>query len=315
MKKILILIGLLLIVIILIIRPKYIKDLRLAEKKLESYVTSVIDTPIASVQYYRSGKGYPIIISHGITGGFDQGLGLAKNYIGEDYDFIAVSRFGYLGSELPEDSSPDAQADAYKHLLDKLDVDKAFVFGNSAGGTSAIRFAMKYPNRCLGLILVSSNVPTKASMPPKPIMNAFFGSNFLYWGVSALMKENMLKMIGVTKFIQEGMTKQEKDKLLNEIVIGGLPIALRTKGVINDMFTSNPDINNNYSYEQIKVPTLIIHAKDDTLCSYNEALLISKRIENAKLVSFEQGGHLILHHEDEVRDKISNFIKSLDNKN
>jgi pimeloyl-ACP methyl ester carboxylesterase len=311
-KKVLILVGLLLIIIFLIIRPKYIKDLRLAEKTLASYVPSVTTTPIVSVQYYREGKGYPIIIAHGITGGFDQGLGLAKNYVGEGYDFIAVSRFGYLGSELPVDSSPDAQADVYKYLLDKLNIEKAFVFGNSAGGTSAIKFAMKYPDRCLGLILVSSNVPTKVSMPPKPVMKAFFGSDFLYWGLSSLMKENMLKMIGVTKSIQEGMTKEEKDKLLNEIIISGLPISLRTKGVINDMFVSNPDINDNYCYEQIKIPTLIIHAKDDTLCSFNEAFAISKRVNNAEFVSFEQGGHLILNHEDEIKNKIANFIKSLD---
>jgi pimeloyl-ACP methyl ester carboxylesterase len=310
-----IIIGLILLVLVILflifVLPKYIKRLNAAKNTLSAYNTNLVKTPAGVVEYYRKGSGYPVLISHGITGGFDQGIGLARNYIGREYDYIAVSRFGYLNSELPRDSSPEAQADAYKYLLDELNIDKAFIFGNSAGGTSAIKFAMKYPDRCLGLILVSSNVPAGGALPPKPVMKAVFGSDFIYWSVAKLMKENMLSMIGVPESIKGNLTEEEKERILDEIVLGALPISLRTKGVINDMFLSNPDINNNYKFEKVDVPVLMVHCKDDTLCPYEEALAVSKRMPKAELATMEIGGHLILGKEPDTQKKITSFIDAV----
>jgi len=300
-----------LIFAILAVLPQYLKDLRSAKKALSLFRTEIVDTPITAIEYYRTGQGNPILISHGITGGPDQGLGLAKCYIGGEYDLIAVSRFGYLGSPLPKDSSPDAQADVYKHLIDKLGIDKTFIFGNSAGGTSAIKFALKYPDRCLGLILVSSIVPSKVKSVPKAVMQTIFGSNFIYWSFVNLMGDNMLSFAGVPKANFKGLTRQEKDVLLNDIIMGGFPIESRTKGIINDMYVSNPDINNNYAFEQIKVPVLMFSAMDDTLCSYQESLAVSKKISIIDFVEFEKGGHIILGNENEIQKRIANFIETI----
>lgn len=312
MKKVLLSLGLLLIIVLAFVIPKYIRDLRAAQKKASVYRAMAVTLADTSIEYLRSGNGQPILVSHGITGGFDQGLGLSRLYIGGQYDIIAVSRFGYLGSTFPKDSSPEAQADAHKRLLDELKVDKTFVFGNSAGGTSAIKFAMKYPERCKGLILVSSVVPlkTQPKMAPKPLMKVIFGNNFIYWSFVKLMNENMLKMAGVPEPILKDLSKQKKAALMGEIILGGFPINQRTKGVINDMYLSNPDINHNYAFEQIKVPVLIISAKDDPLCLYEGAFTLKEAIPNAKLVSYETGGHLILGHEKEIQKEISEFIKS-----
>jgi pimeloyl-ACP methyl ester carboxylesterase len=314
MKRVLIVLAILLIIALLVTIPKYLRDMKLAQKKVNFLKGAVINTTIAPIEYYRTGKGAPILISHGITGGFDQGLGLAKQYIGGEYDLISVSRFGYLGSPLPEDSSPDAQADAYMHLLDTLNIEKTFIFGNSAGGTSAIKFALKYPERCSGLILVSSNVPVEVTMPPKPVMQAVFGSNYIYWLTVKIMGENMLPAAGVTKEMLKDMSKAEKEVLIKDVIMSGFPISSRTSGVINDMYISNPDINNNYSFDQIKVPVLMIHAKDDPLCSYQGAQMMSKRISNNEFVSFENGGHIIIGHENEIQKSIASFISSISKK-
>ncbi len=52
------------------------------------------------------------------------------------------------------------------------------VFGNSAGGPSAMWFAMDHPERTEGLILHSSAAPNPpAATPPRWQV----GCNFLYW--------------------------------------------------------------------------------------------------------------------------------------
>ena len=301
--------GLILTITLIIAVPSYLQDVRAGEEKLSAYQTSTIATPIVPVEYYRTGQGEPLLISHGITGGFDQGLGLAESYIGSGFDLIAVSRLGYLGTPLPKNASPDIQAEVYKDLLDKLNIEKTYVFGTSAGATSAIKFAMMYPERCSGLILVSSNVPSDVKMPPRLVMQSVFGSDFIFWSAVKIGRYNMLPIAGVPAAIITNLSRPEKQSLLNNTVMSGFPVSSRTKGIINDMYVSNPDINNNYAFEQISVPVLMIHAKDDPLCSYEGALVVAERIPDIKLVSFEQGGHLILGNEKVVQQEIAAFIK------
>lgn len=300
--------------LLLLILPRYLKDLRVAKEQLARLATTTIDTPVATIEYYRTGTGVPVLISHGITGGYDQGLGLARLYMGDGYDLIATSRFGYLGSSIPDDSSPDAQADAYAHLLDDLELDRAYIMGNSAGGTSAIKFALKYPERCLGLILVSSNVPSESAprLAPKALSKVLFGSDLAYWLFVKLMGENMLPMIGAPKSITATLTQDQRAELLAGVIMGGLPISERTAGVINDMYLSNPDINRGYPFQAIKVPTLIISAKDDPLCLNTGAQAISEQIADSRLISFETGGHLLLGREQAVRQVIADFTRTSD---
>ncbi len=65
-----------------------------------------------------------MLVSHGIGGGFDQGLGLADGYLGDGYTVIAPSRFGYHATPLPADATPASQADAFVCLLDSLQIEK-----------------------------------------------------------------------------------------------------------------------------------------------------------------------------------------------
>jgi 4,5:9,10-diseco-3-hydroxy-5,9,17-trioxoandrosta-1(10),2-diene-4-oate hydrolase len=51
-------------------------------------------------------------------------------------------------------------ADALKDLLDELDIVQAHLVGNSLGGGTAVRFALRYPERAGRLVLMG---PTPAA--------------------------------------------------------------------------------------------------------------------------------------------------------
>ncbi|GAI22086.1 unnamed protein product, partial [marine sediment metagenome] len=212
-----------LIILPLSLAPGYVRKKRIAQQRLENISSKVVNTSHGKIEYVISGEGYPIIVSHGITGGVDQGLGMADTYIGEGFQIIAVSRYGYLNTSLPDDPSPIAQADAYAELLDKLNIKKAVIFGNSAGGTSAIQFAIRYPKRCYALILMSSNVPGDWPLPPKPIMRVVFGSDFVYYSICTLFKNRMLSQVGAPRKMLEQLSKERKEDIYNNILLGGLP--------------------------------------------------------------------------------------------
>ena len=81
------------------------------------------------------------------------------------------------------------------------------MFGNSAGGPSAIQFAIRHPERCYALVLVASTVPGDVPLPPKPIMRAIFGSDFVYYSICTLFKKKMISMVGVSETMQEQLLR------------------------------------------------------------------------------------------------------------
>lgn len=307
--KFFILIAIIIILIITFVTTylKYRKDLTAGYKRINEIQSQIYQSKYGEVEYVLKGNGPTILISHGVTGGIDQGIWISKS-LGEGYRFLVVSRFGYLKSSMPDEPSVKLQAEAYKELLDFLGIDSAFIMGNSAGGTSAIHFAINYPEKCKGLILQSSNVPGDVkTLPPKPIMKAVFGSDFLYWCTIKLFGRNMIKTF-VPESIWKRISKPEKKNLLDNVFLSGLPISNRTKGVLFDTYISNPSINEEIPYENIKLPTLIIHAIDDPSPPIEGARMISGKIPNSELVTYETGGHLLLNHEDEIKKRIRNFI-------
>ena len=101
-----------LLVVAVVVYARYRRDIRSAREHLQSGGSQVIETGCGPVEYATFGEGHPVLVVHGIFGGYDQGLVIARGNVGERFRSIAPSRFGYLRSPLPEDASPAGQADA-----------------------------------------------------------------------------------------------------------------------------------------------------------------------------------------------------------
>lgn len=291
---------------------QYRPDIKEAYERVESFESKVIDTDCGPIEYVERGSGDPVLVVHGIFGGFDQGLLLGEGQVGEDFRLIAPSRFGYLKSPMPENPSPAKQADAFACLLDSLGIKKAGVVSTSAGSTSAVQFALRYPDRCSGMVFISPNAPgeVEVGLPPKPVANLVFRSDYLFWFMTEYFDSTVKSMMGVPKDLElTPKYEAEIDKTVETV----LPVNPRAEGGIFDMFTSNQAINN-YSLEEVSVPCLIIGAKDDPLASYNNTKDMAKRISGAKMVTLEQGGHMLLGHSDKVEGEIGVFLQNSFNK-
>ena len=133
--------GVLAVVVVLVallLYARFRRDIRAAYERLQSGGSQVIETGCGPIEYATHGEGDPVLVVHGILGGFDQGLVIARGNVGPGFRSIVPSRFGYLGIPLPEDASPAGQADAYACLLDALGLERAAILGTSAGATSAL---------------------------------------------------------------------------------------------------------------------------------------------------------------------------------
>ena len=126
------------------------------------------------------------------------------------------------------------------------------------------------------------------------------------WTLKTVARPAAAGLMGVPAgFPRTDDDARQIDRMLDSI----LPIAPRREGAVFDAYVSNPEIVD-HPLEQIRVPTLIIHAEDDPLASFDAAVAASNRIPDAHLVALRSGGHLQLGQAERVRTEIAFFLTS-----
>ncbi|MGP1353872.1 MAG: alpha/beta fold hydrolase [Parasphingopyxis sp.] len=288
-------------------------DARARIESLEAQRQSA-ETGEGLVEYAVAGDGPPLLVVHGAGGGFDQGLLFADAFVGEGYRSIAPSRFGYLGSPLPDDASTEAQADAFDALLDHLGLDRVHVMGVSGGAPPALQLASRHPERVSGLVLVSPAPFTPHGAPdgerpiPAWLYEALFGSDTVYWTLSKLAPSRLREAFDARAELLAGLPDEERRRV-DRLVASFLPASRRIEGIGNEAAAIAPDAS--YSLEDITAPTLIVHARDDRINPFAIGVDLSQRIANAEFVEIERGGHLLLGHHEEIRDRVRTFLDGI----
>ena len=282
------------------------QDIGQAYGRLDGYRDAIAETDFGPIQYAELGGGQPVLVIHGIMGGVDQGLMLGDGHLPAGYRSIVPSRFGYLDSPLPEDPTPASQADAFACLLDTLGDERVAVLGTSAGATSAIEFALRYPGRCACLILISPNAPGEVDTvpPPRPVASAMYRSDFGFWLMTRCFRRAMVSMLGVPDGFK---VTPEHEASIDEVIATVLPVKPRADGALFDLFVSNPAVND-IPLEEVSVPVLVIGAVDDPHSLFGNTKALADRILNSELVPIEDGGHMMLGHDEEVRAAIQKFL-------
>ncbi len=288
-----------------------VTDIRAAYRRIAGS-SAVISSAQGNIEFKRGGSGPPVLVIHGSGGGFDQGELIAQTVLGESFCWIAPSRFGYLRSAFHEHASFEDQAHAYRHLLDILGVGKVAVLALSHGGPSALLFAVLYPDRVSSLTLLSCGVAASSNGDQAQAnrkgdaLTTLFKYDLLYWTVSKLFRRQLMALMGANKTVIAGLTREQRD-LVDRVIDSMNPVAPRAAGVVFDHGAEMP----NARIAAIRAPTLVIHAKDDTLQLYRNAEFAIKTIPGARLVSYDRGGHLLMAVEQPaIQAEVQNFIRS-----
>jgi pimeloyl-ACP methyl ester carboxylesterase len=312
MKTLLIIVAILIVIIgaiVIVTYPRYSRGMKAAREHLQAD-SKILNTDQGSIEYTVKGEGTPVLMLHGAGGGYDQGLWAGKLYLGDGYQFISVSRYGYLRSPSPKDPSIKTQAALYNALLDRLNIKKVVVVGISAGGPSATQFANDYPDKTSALILLSA--VSEAEAPgDKPafyvkIIHLIQQSDYAYWVFAKFMQPTILNLMGVPPEVYRNFTATQKE-MAQEMLDIMHPMTQRYKGtVIDGEMIQREEV----STDHLSAPALIVHAKDDALVSYHHAEDAHKRIKQSRLIFFNTGGHAMLSQMDKVRQCTKEFLKT-----
>ncbi len=281
---------------------RYQRDLGAARARLTAVDRTLAATAFGDIEYTERGTGEPLLVSHGIFQDCESAI-LFRDFF-PDRRVIAPSRFGYSGSDMPPRATPTVQADAFAALLDALGIARIDVVGVSAGTTSVLQLALRHPERVKHLVVLSGNLPGSTTAVVQPSWARMLNRQVPIWLMKTFFPSTMAFLSGVPRRFP--MTSDDA-QFVADFTSSLFPVTPRVRGVDFDAFISNADVNS-YKLEAIRVPTLIVHAKDDPLVSYEAAERAAGRIPDARLVSLETGGHLLLGQTDAIGQELARFL-------
>ena len=231
-----------------------------------------------------------VLMIHGMPGSVH--VSKERQFLKQGYTILGLSRPGYYLTPLSSGKTPKEQAALYKSLIDKLNIDSVYVFGASGGGPSSIQFALDYPERCAGLILFAA--VSEKWEPQGELMMSDFGMWLFFQVISLTFDKEM---------------KKEMNWLFTNSFF---PIKSIIDGYDNDSFQFANLVN--FPFEEIVVPTLLIHGNNDINVPFSFSQQAAKRIPNATLFEMKGKDHyaIMTSYRDTIYQQVFNFLQNLE---
>jgi pimeloyl-ACP methyl ester carboxylesterase len=136
------------------------------------------------------------------------------------------------------------------------------------------------------------------------VINTVQKSDFSFWLVLRMFRSQFAEMVGIPRNLYEELSLEDKQYADNMLDFMH-PMSPRSLGNIHEA-----EIRplSSEAMGRISVPTIILHAKDDFLVTYDHADFVNKNINNSVLVSFESGGHALIAETGVINERIRDFL-------
>jgi len=231
----------------------------------------------------------PIVLIHGTAASLHTWEAWVKE-LKQTHRVISMDlpAYGLTGPNKTSDYSQEYYAKFMHHFLEKLDVKKCILGGNSLGGAIAWRYALNYPTEVSKLILIdAAGYPMESKSVPVAFQLA---------GMPVL--KNLFKYV-TPRFIVEKSIENvyaDKTKVEPELVDRYFNLALRAgnrQAFIERMSTFKTLLNDStyLQIKNIKTPTLILWGDKDLLIPVTVAKNFHADLPNDTLVVLKNLGH------------------------
>jgi pimeloyl-ACP methyl ester carboxylesterase len=231
----------------------------------------------------------PIVLIHGTAASLHTWEAWVKE-LKQTHRVISMDlpAYGLTGPNKTGDYSQEYYAQFMHHFLEKLDVKKCILGGNSLGGAIAWRYALNYPTEVSKLILIdAAGYPMESKSVPMAFQLA---------GVPVL--NNIFQFVTPRFIVQKSIENvyADKTKVEPELVDRYFNLALRAgnrQAFIERMSTFKTLLNDStyLQIKNIKTPTLILWGDKDLLIPLTVAENFHADLPNDTLVVLKNLGH------------------------
>lgn len=257
-------------------------------------------------EFSNEGDGPVVVFINGITQRTPNWANFATELMKSGIRTITYDQIGQGASDKPVlDYDFEENPAILAGLLDHCGVEKAYIGGISFGGAIVLKFALKYPERCAGLIPMSAFTQLDGRL--------FYQGLCLYQGMVSVGFEYLIDLLIPMNF---------SSKLI-ETLEGNIPAVRRVSANINDLYSiqnliesiqSMPKEGFTADLPQIQCPTLILNGEYDYLTPRWCHELIRKNIKNSRLMLIQHGFHAFTMEYPEISIRvIREFILSVEN--
>jgi pimeloyl-ACP methyl ester carboxylesterase len=188
--------------------------------------------------------------------------------------------------------------------------------GVSAGGPSALQFALRFPDRTTALVLLVPAVyaprpdqatPARASRATMFLFDTALRSDFLFWAGNKVAHRAFIRAIlGTPPEVVEHASPEEQARL-QTVLDHILPVSSRREGLLNDARVVSSLAR--YDVEQIAAPTIAISTADDLYGTFDGARYTAEHVPNARFVGYPSGGHMLVGRNAAAAAEIVAFLR------
>lgn len=233
----------------------------------------------------EAGNGKPLILLHG-TGGHIEAYARNIKGLSKSFRVICIDMLGHGYTEKPNRLyGIDAYSDHLLDVMQALELEQAYISGESLGGWVAAWFAAYHPEYVKALVL---NTPGNVKNNPE---------------VMAKLKDSTIKAVVEANY-ENVKTRLEwlmydKSKVTEELIEARYNIYTRPEyqeAVYNIVCLQDIEVRKQYSWDpswcgKINVPTLLAWTDHDPTSTVEEGKPLQDMIPNSEFTVIEGAGH------------------------
>ena len=237
------------------------------------------------IHYREEGAGEPLILLHGAFSSLHTFEDWTK-ILSKKYRVISLDLpgFGLTGAISEKDYCIENYLNYLEVFLDRLDIKKCSIAGNSLGGWIAWEYALTHIKQVEKLILISAAGFVDEGSIPAPFKLAklpLFGKMFKY----ALQKPIFEKFVKEVYYDQTSISEETIDRYFDFFTCDGNMKAFFN--IINQELHDNTE-----KLKNLYTPTLIIWGKEDAWLPAKNAHRFRDLLPNNRMLIYDGIGHI-----------------------
>jgi aminoacrylate hydrolase len=262
-----------------------------------------VDLGDVQLHYQRRGQGPPLL---GIMGfGLDQRFWASQiPVVPETHEFITFDNRGVGRSRGSPVTTIEDMADDTNRLLEAIEIDSCVVFGISMGGAIAQPLALEHPDKVSALVLgVTWARPIEFMRRQHVLARALIQT-----GGSEMLVESALVRMFTPMFFEMGA--EVLDQMVKAFMAETGPEVPSSQVLLAQMdaIDKHDELDR---LGDIRVPTLVIGARNDMMVPYLGSVEIAAAIPGAEFVTLETGHGCMIEEMPAFNAALQSFLSKL----